>query len=58
MRKFLSLVCGAALAAAAVAGTARAEAVSLKFAVFTPENEVTYRTIMKPWAERVMRDAD
>jgi len=29
----------------------------LKFAIFTPEKEMTFQVVMKPWAERVMRDS-
>jgi TRAP-type C4-dicarboxylate transport system substrate-binding protein len=57
MKKLLSVICGATAIVAVASTGANAEAVKLKFAVFTPENEVTYQTIMKPWAERVMRDA-
>lgn len=51
-----SAIAGAALLAA-MSTAVHAEPVKLKFAVFTPENEVTYQTIMKPWAEKVMADA-
>ena len=30
----------------------------LKWAVFTPDNEVTFRTVMKPFAETVQRESD
>lgn len=29
----------------------------LKFAVFTPEKELTFQQVMKPWADKVMKDA-
>jgi TRAP-type transport system periplasmic protein len=29
----------------------------LKFAVFTPDNEMTHQIVMKPWAERVNKDS-
>lgn len=58
MRLPVKSAAGIAVAATlAAASPAFAEAVKLKFAVFTPEKEVTYQTIMKPWAERVMADA-
>ncbi len=53
------LVLQSALAAAAglfVLG-AHAQATKLKFAVFTPDKEQTYLTVMKPFAEAVNRDA-
>ncbi|MEQ8346863.1 MAG: TRAP transporter substrate-binding protein [Sneathiellaceae bacterium] len=46
------LLLGGHLAAAAAAD----EPLELKFAVFTPEKEITYQTIMKPWADKVMAD--
>ena len=30
----------------------------LKFAVFTPEAEMTHQIVMKPWAERVNKESD
>ncbi|MGD9863005.1 MAG: TRAP transporter substrate-binding protein [Pseudodonghicola sp.] len=43
-----------ALAAAIIGGQAfAADAINLKFAVFTPEQEITYQEAMKPWAEAV-----
>ncbi len=30
----------------------------LKWAVFTPDSEVTFRTVMKPFAETVQRETD
>ncbi len=30
----------------------------LKWAVFTPDSEVTFRTVMKPFAEAVQRESD
>jgi TRAP-type C4-dicarboxylate transport system substrate-binding protein len=54
-RRFL--VTAAALPAAATLGgrIARAED-RLKWAVFTPDSEVTFRTVMKPYAETVQRE--
>jgi len=44
------------LSALLLAGTASAQQ-ELKFAVFTPEKEVTFETVMKPFADRVNADA-
>ena len=41
----------------AFAGAATAQPVKLKFAVFTPDKEQTFLTVMKPFAEAVNRDA-
>jgi TRAP-type transport system periplasmic protein len=56
-RKFLATA--AAMPAAAMLGgkLARAED-HLKWAVFTPDSEVTFRTVMKPFAETVQRETD
>src|SRR5271155_636280 len=56
-RKFLATA--AAMPAAALLGSelARAEE-HLKWAVFTPDSEVTFRTVMKPFAETVQRETD
>jgi TRAP-type C4-dicarboxylate transport system substrate-binding protein len=56
-RRFL--VTAAALPAAATLGgrIARAED-RLKWAVFTPDSEVTFRTVMKPFAETVQRETN
>ncbi len=56
-RKFLASA--AAMPAAAMLGGkfARAED-HLKFAVFTPDNEVTFQTVMKPFAEDVQRETN
>ena len=40
-----------------VAGSATAQATKLKFAVFTPDKEQTFVTVMKPFAEAVNKDA-
>jgi TRAP-type C4-dicarboxylate transport system substrate-binding protein len=40
-----------------VAGAAAAQPAKLKFAVFTPDKEQTFVTVMKPWAEAVQKDA-
>lgn len=34
------------------------DTINLKFAVFTPEQEITYQTAMKPWAEAVEKATD
>ena len=54
-RRFLTSA--AAMPAAAMLGgkLARAED-HLKWAVFTPDSEVTFRTVMKPFAETVQRE--
>lgn len=53
------LAAGAALLLAGqIAPAAAADPLQLKFAVFTPEQEITYQTIMKPWAEKVMADTN
>jgi TRAP-type transport system periplasmic protein len=56
-RKFLATA--AATPAAAILGGrfARAED-HLKWAVFTPDSEVTFRTVMKPFAETVQRETN
>lgn len=52
-------IAAAVLLAGAHLSTAAAdEPLELKFSIFTPEQEITYQTIMKPWAERVMADTD
>lgn len=56
-RKFLATV--AAMPAVALIGSERAQAEQhLKWAVFTPDSEVTFRTVMKPFAETVQRESD
>jgi TRAP-type C4-dicarboxylate transport system substrate-binding protein len=56
-RKFLATA--AAIPAAAMLGGKRAWAEDrLKWAVFTPDSEVTFRTVMKPFAETVQRESD
>ena len=48
-----------ALAAIVSAGQVTAQdTINLKFAVFTPEQEITYQTAMKPWAEAVEAATD
>ncbi len=42
---------------AAVASGAAAQPVKIKFAIFTPDKEQTFITVMKPFAEAVNRDA-
>jgi TRAP-type transport system periplasmic protein len=56
-RRFLGSA--AAVPAATMLGTKLAQAEAhLKWAVFTPDNEVTFRTVMKPFAEAVQRESD
>jgi TRAP-type C4-dicarboxylate transport system substrate-binding protein len=56
-RKFLATA--AAIPAAAMFGGKHAWAEDrLKWAVFTPDSEVTFRTVMKPFAETVQRETD
>lgn len=56
-RSFLATA--AAVPAASVLGGAFAKAEDhLKWAVFTPDSEVTFRTVMKPFAETVQRETD
>ena len=54
-RRFLGTA--AAMPAAALFGGEPARADDhLKWAVFTPDSEVTFRTVMKPFAEAVQRE--
>ena len=54
-RRFLATA--AAMPAAAMLGGQSVQADDhLKWAVFTPDSEVTFRTVMKPFAEAVQRD--
>ena len=47
------------IVAASVIGASGASAQEkLKFAVFTPEAEMTHQIVMKPWAERVNKDSN
>lgn len=55
MRKIL-LAAVAMLALAAPAAEAQ-QKTTLKFAVFTPDKELTHVVVMKPWAERVTKDS-
>ncbi len=51
------LTTATAMSAAAIFDARRAQAQDhLKWAVFTPDHEVTFRTVMKPYAEAVQRD--
>jgi TRAP-type C4-dicarboxylate transport system substrate-binding protein len=50
------IIAATALAAMAMSPYAAAQE-KLKFAVFTPDNEMTYQIVMRPWAERVTRDS-
>jgi TRAP-type C4-dicarboxylate transport system substrate-binding protein len=54
MRK--ALFAAGALAATSLAAGAVAQE-KLKFAVFTPDAELTHQIVMKPWAARVNKDA-
>src|SRR5271170_8371158 len=56
-RRFLATA--AAVPAATMLGSKLARAEDhLKWAVFTPDSEVTFRTVMKPYAEAVQRDSN
>src|ERR1700727_1530975 len=56
-RRFLAAA--AAVPVATMLGDSRARAEDhLKWTVFTPDNEVTFRTVMKPFAEAVQRESD
>ncbi len=56
-RRFLATA--AAMPAAAIIGSKRVRAEEhLKWAVFTPDHEVTFRTVMKPFAETVQRETN
>ena len=55
MRKSI-LAAGLAAATGLAFGAQAAEKKVLKFAVFTPEKELTFQMVMKPWAEKVMKD--
>jgi TRAP-type transport system periplasmic protein len=56
-RQFLASA--AAMPAAALLGSSLAHADDhLKWAVFTPDSEVTFRTVMKPYAETVQRETN
>ncbi|MDH3233883.1 MAG: TRAP transporter substrate-binding protein [Alphaproteobacteria bacterium] len=48
----------AALSVSALATAGAAEKSTLKFAVFTPDKEMTFTVVMKPWADRVMKDSN
>lgn len=50
------LIAAGALAATSLAAGALAQE-KLKFAVFTPDAELTHQIVMKPWAARVNKDA-
>ncbi len=50
------LFAATALAAVSIGSGASAQE-KLKFAVFTPDNEMTHQIVMKPWAERVNKDS-
>jgi TRAP-type transport system periplasmic protein len=56
-RKFLATAAAMPTAALISSKFARAED-HLKWAVFTPDSEVTFRTVMKPFAETVQRETD
>ncbi len=53
MRK---IMLAAAIAAVGMASGAQAQE-KLKFAVFTPDSEMTHQVIMKPWAEKVSKES-
>jgi TRAP-type C4-dicarboxylate transport system substrate-binding protein len=52
-----SYLAAAAIAAITVSSGAGAQE-KLKFAVFTPDAEMTHQVVMKPWVERVNRDSN
>jgi len=56
-RRFLATVAAVPVAATLGSKLTRAED-HLKWAVFTPDSEVTFRTVMKPFAEAVQRETD
>jgi len=59
MNRRTFLATAAALPATALLGRRQALAEDhLKWAVFTPDHEVTFRTVMKPYAEAVQRDSN
>jgi TRAP-type transport system periplasmic protein len=58
IRKTLTLTALAAALSVAAVTQAAAEKTTLKFAVFTPEKEMTFQVVMKPWADRVMKDSN
>jgi len=47
----------AVIAACAIVAPAHAQPAKVKFAIFTPDKEQTFLTVMKPFAENVNRDA-
>jgi TRAP-type C4-dicarboxylate transport system substrate-binding protein len=47
----------AAVTAALVFGSSAGAQEKLKFAIFTPENEITNLRVFKPWAEQVTKDS-
>ena len=53
MRKLM--LAAAAIAAAGMTSGAQAQE-KLKFAVFTPDAEMTHQVIWKPWAEKESQD--
>ena len=54
MRKIL--LAALTIAAASTASSAQAQE-KLKFAVFTPDAEMTHQVVMKPWVEKVNRES-
>jgi len=57
-KKTLTLTAiAAATAISALSSAGAAEKSVLKFAIFTPDKEMTFQVVMKPWAERVMKDS-
>ncbi len=57
MKRRTLLTIAAGLPAATLARPARAED-HLKWSVFTPDHEVTFRTVMKPYAEAVQKETN
>lgn len=56
MRSVIMAAGAAAMAVAAVPALAQ-QKTTLKFAVFTPEQELTFQRVMKPFAQKVMADS-
>lgn len=55
----LTRIIATVVAATAISGSLAAQdTINLRFAVFTPEQEITYQEAMRPWAEAVMEDTD
>src|SRR5688572_1681445 len=53
----MKMLVGVATAAALLVASGAGAQEKLKFAIFTPENEMTNQVVFKPWAERVTKDS-